>query len=604
MCNRIAVLLVSAAAAVYSAPDAPLSVHLRSTLPSPQPVGTPIGFAPRIENPGKGMLVARYSVSVNGGRFRIVRDFSQQADFAWAPELVEQTATIRVTVRNNETKATAQDELPFRIVSRLKGPVPVVTPTSNPLIALFTAPPCPEGSQFRVAFAAEGEESINRTPAQPCRGSGSSNVYVAGMRAETAYRLYDEVMADGGVKAGAALPFHTGILDGHFTPVSIAVPRTDGSPVSHPVLIHSAVSRSGNIRPLATDLEGRVIWYLRSEGIVTRVIPGGRFLVLADGANSVNEARKEQVLSELDLAGNIIRETNIDAVAEQLASRGIHSDCRKGGKECVSGFHHEAIRLPNGHTLAIAGIERMIPPGSQKAVDVLGDLVIDLDEDFQVAGIWNAFDHLDLKRKSLSGEKCKTGGGGCPAILLADEADSPLHSNSLNYIPSSGDLLISIPEQDWVVKVDWKDGKGSGKIVWRLGKDGDFKLESAAANSWFSYAHDVGYEPAGSDILTIMDNNQRDPKAGSRAQAWKINEEKRVATLLYNADLGVHVNCCGSMQVLKGGGYSTVAGWVPTQYGRTVETDKDGKVVFAMDVEDVIVYRSFRVDDMYSAPVK
>ena len=41
-----------------------------------------------------------------------------------------------------------------------------------------------------------------------------------------------------------------------------------------------------------------------------------------------------------------------------------------------------------------------------------------------------------------------------------------------------------------------------------------------------------------------------------------------------------------------------------TMYGRTMETDKDGKVVFALDVEDAIVYRSFRVEDMYSAPVK
>jgi hypothetical protein len=603
MCKRLTLLAVSAAL-VYAAADAPLEVHLRSTLPSPQPVGTPIGFAPRVENAGKGMLVARYSVSVNGGPFRIVRDFSQQAIFAWAPELFEQSATIRVAVRNNETKATAQDELPFQIVSRVKGSTPVVTPTAHPLVALFSAPPCSAGNQFRVAFAADGEESISRTPAQPCRGPVSSNVYVAGMRADKDYRLHEELITDGSVKTGDPLPFHTGMLDGNLNPVSISVPRASGSAAPHPVLICGALSRDGAARPLATDLDGRVIWQMRSPGLLTRVIPGGRFLVLADGVNSANTTRDEQVLRELDLAGNTIRETNIGIIAEQLASHGIRSDCRKGGKECVSGFHHEAIRLPNGHTLAIAGIERMMPPGSKKALDILGDLVIDLDEDFQVAGVWNSFDHLDLNRKSLTGEKCKTGGGGCPAILLADEAESKLHSNSLNYIPASGDLLISVPEQGWVVKVDWKNGKGSGKILWRLGKDGDFKVDSTAANPWFSYAHDVGYEPSGSDMLTIMDNNQSDKKAGSRAQVWKIDEEKRVATLVYNVDLGVRVNCCGSMQILKNGGYSTEAGWVPTMYGRTMETDKDGKVVFALDVEDAIVYRSFRVEDMYSAPVK
>src|SRR6476469_5795358 len=80
----------------------PLAVHLRSSLPSPQPVGTPIGLAPRLENVSKGMHVFRYSVSVNGGPYRIVRDFSQQRDFSWAPELYEHDAAVRITVRNNE----------------------------------------------------------------------------------------------------------------------------------------------------------------------------------------------------------------------------------------------------------------------------------------------------------------------------------------------------------------------------------------------------------------------------------------------------------------------------------------------------------------------
>jgi hypothetical protein len=261
------------------------------------------------------MLVTRYSVSVNGGPFRIVRDFSQQAIFAWAPALFEQSATIRVTVRNNESKATAQDELPFQIVSRVEGSVPVVTPTSHPLVALFSAPPCPAGSQIRVAFAAEGEESINRTPAQPCRESISSNVYVAGMRADTDYRLHEELITDGSVKTGDPLPFHTGMLDGNVNPVSIAVPRASGSAVPHPVLICGALSRDGAARPLATDLDGRVIWQMRSPGLLTRVISGGRFLVIADGMNSANSTREEQVLRELDVAGNTIRETNIGIIA-------------------------------------------------------------------------------------------------------------------------------------------------------------------------------------------------------------------------------------------------------------------------------------------------
>jgi hypothetical protein len=619
------VLPLLLSAAFLRATEVPITVQLLTSVASPQPVGTPIGLTSSIglESLSRDMFVFQYSVSVNGGPFRIVRDFSQPPSFVWTPDLFEQTATVRVRVRNNETKATGQAEVPFQIVSRTKGSASV-THTSHPLVALFSAPPCPTGSQFRVAFHAEGEESVSRTPNQPCRGSISSNVYVAGMRADTEYRLRSEVSTGGNAAPGDWLPFRTGILDGNFPAVTIQTAPPAGYDDVEPVIIFSALSFDGNGRPFATDLQGRVIWYLRSRDWITRVIPGGRFLTLGDGMNSVNSAHEGQVLRELDLAGNIVRETNIGRVAEQLESRGIHSDCHKAGRECVGGFHHEAIRLPNGHTLTVAGIERMMPTGTQGSklpVDVLGDVVIDLDDDFQVDAVWNSFDHMDLNRKSLNEAKCQTGGGdGCPAVLLADEANGWLHSNSLNYIPSTGDLLISMPEQNWVVKIDWKDGKGSGKVLWRLGKDGDFTTDSKDPNPWFSFQHDAGFEPVGSDILTLTDDGDagnafgppapgsdpkaQKPKPGVRAQVWKLDEQKHVATLLVNAPLGVNTICCGSMQVLKNGGYSAVGGWSLPVKGRTTDFDKNGKPVFAIELVGAADYRSYRVADMYSAPIK
>lgn len=597
-----------------SAIAAPLAVHLHATLSSPQPVGVSIGLTPRVDN-AVGLHSYRYSVSVNGGPFRVVRDFSQDKEFVWSPALYEHDAAIHLIARNNKTKELAEDEMRFRIVPRAAAKGPVVTPTAHPLVALFSAPPCPEGSQFRVAFQVAGEQTMTRTPDQPCGGTISSNVYVAGMRSATEYRLRSEVVTGGTTKSGSWLPYQTGILDGDFSPVSIAVPRSGGKPTTEPVLIFSAASVAAGRRPFAVDLEGRTVWYMRSADFLTRVIPGGKFLALAEGQNSVNAMRRMQVLRETDLAGNVIRETNIGRVAEQLELRGIHSDCQKGGKECVPGFHHEAIRLPNGHTLAIAGLERILPAGTQgskEPVDVLGDIVVDLDEDFQVTGVWNSFEHCDLKRASLYDAKCKEGrgGGGCPPIFLAAEANGWTHSNSLNYIASSGDFLISMPEQNWVLKIDWKNGKGSGKILWRLGKDGDFTAKSDDPSPWFSFQHDAGFEPAGSNILTILDDGhvrfEHDKSAHNRGQAWRLDEEKLTATPLLNADLGVYAIAVGSAQTLKNGGYSFEAGFINpgSPYGRTVETDSEGKVVFAVDVEGIVVYRSYRVSDMYSAPIK
>ena len=50
-----------------------------------------------------------------------------------------------------------------------------------------------------------------RTSAQPCGGSVSSNVWVAGMRSDTEYRLRAEWETGGKVKSGDWVQFHTGL---------------------------------------------------------------------------------------------------------------------------------------------------------------------------------------------------------------------------------------------------------------------------------------------------------------------------------------------------------------------------------------------------------
>ncbi len=609
---RVICLALSCLAAAYAEP---MKVQLLSSTPSPQPVGTSIGLLPRVANTPPGMYVFRYSVSADGGGFHVIRDFSQAPGFVWTPALVEHDARVRVTVKNSKTGEAVDGELPFRIASRVKGSDSVVTPTSHPLVALFSASACPEGSQIRVAFRASDNAPTAHTSSQPCKPGASANIYVAGMRADSVYQMREEVVNESGNKPGVWKIFHTGMLDGNFPPVSVPVPASRTS-VAEPVLVHSVASMSDQVRPFATDLKGDLIWYLRTTAFLTRIVPGGRFLTLSEGQNSVNDMRRLQLLREFDLAGNVLRETNISRVAEQLASRGIKSDCRKGGEECVPSFHHEAIRLANGHTLVLAGLERMQPAGTQGAkerVDILGDLILDLDEDFQVAWVWNSFDHMDLKRASRADAKCKIGpgGGGCTAVFLADSANGWLHSNSLNYVPADGSVVVSMPEQNWVVKVNYQNGKGDGKVLWRLGDEGDFRPKTTDPEPWFSFQHDAGFEPAGSNLLSILDDGherkKKHPEANNRGQVWKIDEQTKTAELIYNADLGTYSIAVGSAQKLSSGGYTFEAGFInpgPSPYSRAVETSADGKIVYVQQVDGVIDYRTFRVPDLYSAPVK
>ncbi|MEO8129319.1 MAG: aryl-sulfate sulfotransferase [Bryobacteraceae bacterium] len=606
--------LVSASI-VWSAP----TVRLMTALPSPQPVGTVIGLAAIPKDEGDPLKLLskfqfRFRVSEAGSPFRVLRDFSTQANFAWRPELYEHEARVQVTARNIQTKLTAEAEVNFRITPRVKGQQAVATPTANPLVALFSSPACPDGSRFRVVYRREGDSGEgSRTGSEPCSAARSSNLYVAGMYPDSIYELHAEVLSGSSAKPGPAVTFHTGIADGAGGVMRVAIPRDVKASSAEPFLIYSI--EMPNQRPTATDLDGNLVWYLPlHERSLTRMLSGGRFLVLNGGISQQNS--RMQVLSEVDLVGNTIRETNIARVAEQLEERGIQSVCKPNGHECVPGFHHDAIRLPNGHTIAIASLERMIAKGAQGSedpIDVIGVLLLDLDENFQLKWFWNSFDHLDVSRAALGEEKCNgpVGGGGCSAVFLAPVANDWLHGNALSYSRPDGNLTLSLPEQDWVIKIDYQNGNGTGKVLWKLGEGGDLKLESTEKFPWFSYQHDAGFEPPGSNTLLLLDNGQRhkkkDPEAHTRGQWWKIDEKARTATLVMSADLGVYSPFVGSAQRLSNGNFHFTTGALLEDVsfaGRSMEVTPEGKVIYALETNGALIYRSNRVVDLYTPPVR
>ena len=104
------------------------------------------------------------------------------------------------------------------------------------------------------------------------------------------------------------------------------------------------------------------------------------------------------------------------------------------------------------------------------------------------------------------------------------------------------------------------------------GEGGDFKVNSKDEYPWFSYQHDVGFEPAGSDTLVLLDNGQRHQKknkdAHTRGQLWRIDEKEKTATPVLNADLGVYSPFVGSAQRLSNGNFHFATGFVavPTAF--------------------------------------
>jgi hypothetical protein len=68
-------------------------------------------------------------------------------------------------------------------------------------------------------------------------------------------------------------------------------------------------------------------------------------------------------------------------------------------------FHHDGYSLSNGNTIAMVLDEEVKDQGAGP-VDVPGDIIIVLDPNFHVIWVWDAFDHLNVKRKSPLNPTC------------------------------------------------------------------------------------------------------------------------------------------------------------------------------------------------------
>ena len=230
-------------------------------------------------------------------------------------------------------------------------------------------------------------------------------------------------------------------------------------------------------------------------------------------------------------------------------------------------------------------------------------MTVVLDEDLQVAWVWDAFDHLDVNRGPVLGEIVHQGEGGPDSIVPNYPAVSWLHDNAVSLSPADGNLILSVRHQDWVIKIDYENGEGDGHIIWKLGQDGDFSVNSTDPSPWFSHQHNVHYIDDSTLILFDNGNTRRasDPNAHSRGQVWRLDEQNMTATLLLNADLGNSSDALGAAQRLSNGNFSFTSGFQgqpPNQFGQSIEVGPDGTQTYILQV-DALLYRSFRVRTLY-----
>jgi len=582
-------------------------VSLEPSDASPQPVGERVTWTATAVNCGAAP-VYQFSVADRAvgrdrkeprhqrghHRFAMVRDFSLDNSFALAP-MEEGQYKVRVKVKEAFDAAEASSTIvSTEVTSRVSGDDAVVTPTLNPLVALYSAPPCKRGT-VRVRFRPAGGPSNSpwtNTNSLPCVPGQSRNFVVAGMRANTPYEMVHRGSEDQDTPF-ASLIFTTGT-----PPATLSIPAFTvrqapgpGAEIRRRLIYHNLAARpaANAVNLLATDLSGGIEWYYDplTSGLIGIALPGSAPLpkgtVLLGGRDSHRTAGLN-VLREIDLAGNPLRETNIDAVNAQLKAR---------GQQIIYGFHHEFSRLPNGDIVTLGWTQRLVAAGGTPTRYV-GDMLIVLDEDLQVTWTWDAFDHLDVTRGPVLGEPCTT---PCPLPGAIDW----LHENAVSWSPADGNLIVSVRHQDWVIKIDYARGTGDGHVIWRLGQGGDFAVNSPEPSPWFSHQHYPHYLDDKTLLLFDNGNTRRagDPNAHSRGQLWKLDEDARTATLVLNVDLGNYSAELGTAERMPNGNYSFDSGSQQGGlFGQSIEVLPDGTKTYVEEVA-ARVYRSFRMDSLY-----
>jgi len=216
-----------------------------------------------------------------------------------------------------------------------------------------------------------------------------------------------------------------------------------------------------------------------------KLLPNGHMLLVLYTAGCAGGT-----LREIDLAGNVIKEFDYNSLAQKLQQAGHNIQ--------VFSIDHDFVQLPNGHLLLLISNQRTFSdlPGYPGQTVVTGNSIVDLDANNNPVWVWDAFDHLDVNRHPM---------------FFPDWT----HANALVYSEDDGNLLFSLRHQSWVLKIDYRNGAGTGNVLWKLGSQGDFTLQNSTSDpDWFFAQHDPNFASSsttGQFRLAMFDNGDNRP---------------------------------------------------------------------------------------------
>jgi arylsulfate sulfotransferase len=185
---------------------------------------------------------------------------------------------------------------------------------------------------------------------------------------------------------------------------------------------------------------------------------------------------------------------------------------KKGQNDFTQVIHHEIYEDRQNHIVTLCREQRIYDLRSKGGLardTVNGDGILILDRQGKKIWKWTVFDVADPMQDDKINDKKKDW----------------VHANCVSQ-DNDGNFLISF----YNIGQIWKIDAHTGKLLWRLGKNGDFKMPIMSV---FDEAHAVHFDQRG--WLTLFDNGSR--TAVSRAICLKLDEKERTAELMISTRL-------------------------------------------------------------------
>jgi len=571
------------AALVSGCGDPALIAKLPTPNPKPPISGPPPSPPPKPGQSGSVTISPQYIALAPGQNFKFTATVAGSGQLEWfvnstaggsssegtvdssgnytAPASISQSENVLVQVA---LAGSEQQNFASAVVSIIQpGQVSCPSATGNPQVALYQIY-LPAPGQVSIQFGTTTAYGLTTWQvATPSANGGGVQIYVAGMLGQTLYHMRAQVtLNDGATFNDADQTCMTG------TPpitsqVNVASPG-GGTPQTGIELWNTIVPNS-DAQAFATDLSGNVIWTYSYPHTSTdliqgiQLLPNGNMFLLISYLSSMTATHSTGTINEVrevDLAGNTVRTITMDQLNQSLAASSLHD--AQGNPYQLKSFHHSVLPLPNGHWVLLADYWKDYTnlTGLSGTQTVIGDALVDVDANSKPDWVWNAFDHLDVNRHPMN---------------FPDWT----HSNDMVYSSDDHNLLLSIRHQNWIIKINFVDGTGSGEVMWRLGEGGDFKLVGATdPTDWFYAQHGMSYftpNTTGVFRIGLMDNgNDRIFPSGqvfckgpapnqcySTMPVLELNEAKMTATMIshympptsYYSPFGGNVDLLGNNNI-------------------------------------------------------